>query len=188
MCMSRCVIFPHRREFVHQRYLAFFLIFGKSWTVDRPLLTASLFPPLLMTCSSILGTGYDMYHISFWFRLHICDGLGFTWWSVWKVDNEMSRSQQYFCPSISGQALPLPPWCTCHKQLLILDTWHEAWVNANTYSTCISSENFNEVINRVNAWVTTKIKLMHLVHLNFPIPPIIKLPSCPNHILRLATV
>ena len=46
---------------------------------------------------------------------------------------------------------------------------------------------FNGDINRVNAWVTTKIKLMRLVHLNYPMPHIIKIPSSPNHLWHLAT-
>ena len=45
-----------------------------------------------------------------------------------------------------------------------------------------------EVINRVNVWLSNKIKLTRLVHLNSWIPPIIKLPSCPNHSWRLEIV
>ena len=46
----------------------------------------------------------------------------------------------------------------------------------------------DKVINRFNVWVITKIKLTRLIHLNSPIPPIIKLPSCPNRIWRLEIV
>ena len=44
------------------------------------------------------------------------------------------------------------------------------------------------LINRVNVGASTKIKLTRLVHLNPPIPPIIKLPSWLNHILCLEIV
>ena len=40
----------------------------------------------------------------------------------------------------------------------------------------------DEVINRVNVWVITNIKLTRVVHLNSPIPPIIKLPYWTNNI------
>ena len=49
-------------------------------------------------------------------------------------------------------------------------------------------ENFYEVINRFNVWVSTKIKSTRLVHMNHPIPPITKLPYCPNHSWRIEMV
>ena len=46
----------------------------------------------------------------------------------------------------------------------------------------------DEIINRFNVWVSNKIKLTRLVHINSLIPPIIKLPSFPNHSWHLEIV
>ena len=53
-------------------------IFLKGWTVELPLLKASTFFTLKITCSFILRPGYAVYQVSCWCRLHICNGLGFT--------------------------------------------------------------------------------------------------------------
>ena len=69
------------------------LFFWQSLKIEPPLLTASLFSHLHNPCSNLLRIGHAVYQVSCWYHLHICDGLGCTWSSDWKVYHEMSISQ-----------------------------------------------------------------------------------------------
>ena len=100
-------------------------------------------PPLQLPCSSILWLGSAVQHISCWRRLHICNGLGRTLSSDWKVDREnVHKSTIIIRPSVSGRHLLLSPRGACHEQQLLLETWHGSWANANTSSTYFSCGNF----------------------------------------------
>ena len=79
------------------------LFFWQSLKIEPPLLTASLFLPLHQPWSYILLLGSAVQQVSCWSHLHICDGLGFTWSSDWKVDHKMYRSQKCCLSSMSVQ-------------------------------------------------------------------------------------
>ena len=138
--MLSCVKFPHRRELVPRRYFAYLDFFENFYNLTSSSNGLPIFPlaeSLILSrlswlcCVAVIMLVSPVYFL--WF--------GFTWSSDWKLYHNISRSQQCCLHSMSGRDLILPPWGTCHNQELMLETWHESWVSANTSNTCISCGN-----------------------------------------------
>ena len=94
--------------------------------LEPPLLMASLFSLFHPTLSYLLRIGTDVYQVSCWCHLHICNVLSWTWSYYWKLYQKMSIIQRCCSTSMYIQAVFLKPWCKCHKQQLPIYTWHES--------------------------------------------------------------
>ena len=79
-----------------------------------------------------------MYQFSCWSHLYICYGLGLLDHLIGKYITRFSEvNNVVFLPCLVEISF-CQFWGTYHNQQLLLETWHESLVSANTSNTCIS--------------------------------------------------
>ena len=121
-CISSCLRLPNRRELSSRRYLDFFL--GKVGYFNLLLWWVNYFPPCIvldpLSCGLVL----------MWSGCHL------------HIFNGLDWSQQCYFPSMPVRDFLLPFRVKCHRKKILLETWYEALVSANTSNNCISCRNF----------------------------------------------